>query len=358
MTETLDIKVTKVSDSHLANLKIEDMVFGKTFTDHMFVAKYKDGKWSDLEIKPYQPISISPACTAIHYGQSIFEGIKAFRNHQTGEIAVFRGIENYKRFNRSAARMCMPEIPEEVFMGGMNRLLDIDRKWVPNEHNYSMYIRPFMFGTDAFLGVHPAHEYLFLIILSPSGLYASKPWKLYTERTYIRAAEGGVGFAKNAGNYGASLYPTELANQKGYDQILWLDAKRHQYIQECGTMNIFFVIGDTVVTPPTDEGTILEGVTRKSVIQLLRDQGKKVEVRHLSIDEVKQSYLRGEVTEVFGTGTAAVVTMVQEIADGDFTMKFDPTNWRIGPAIKDKIDDIREGSGEDTYGWMEVVKRY
>ena len=188
----MDIRVTKVSKSRLSEIHIEDMVFGKTFTDHMFVAEYANGEWNNLEIKPYQPITISPACTAIHYGQSIFEGIKAFRNHQTGDIAIFRGSENFKRFNRSAARMCMPAIPEEVFMEGMNRLVDIDRNWVPEEHNYSLYIRPFMFGTDEFLGVHPSSTYKFIIILSPSGLYSNKPWRLYAERKYVRAAEGGV----------------------------------------------------------------------------------------------------------------------------------------------------------------------
>jgi branched-chain amino acid aminotransferase len=352
MTEVADIKITKAVTSRRSGISPDKLIFGKVFTDHMFVAEYKEGHWTDLEIKPYQPISISPACSAIHYGQSIFEGIKAFRNARTGDIKIFRPIENFRRFNRSAARMMMPEVPEDVFMNGMKELIKMDQDWVPKEHDFSLYIRPFMFATDEFIGVKPSGTYKFLIILSPTGPYYHKPMRLYTEEKYVRAAEGGVGAAKNAGNYGAAMYPTALAQKKGFDQVLWTDAKEHRYAQECGTMNVFFVFKDAVVTPPLDEGTILEGVTRMSVIQLIRDMGNKVEERHLSIDEIKERFAKGELTEVFGTGTAAVISMISELSDDKKTMKFEESDWKLAPAIKAQLDAIREGSAEDKYGWL------
>lgn len=352
MTVADDIKITKARESNLSKLSIDQMSFGKHFTDHMFVAEYRDGHWQDLEIKPYQPITISPACSAIHYGQSIFEGIKAFRSRKSGEIKIFRPKDNFLRFNKSAVRMSMPEVPEEVFMRGMKELIKIDEKWAPAAHDYSLYIRPFMFATDNFIGVRPSSTYKFLIILSPTGPYYHKPLRIYAEEKYVRAAEGGVGFAKNAGNYAAAMYPTALANKNGYDQVLWTDAKEHKYVQECGTMNVFFAFSDAVVTPPLDEGTILRGVTRMSVIQLLKDMGIRVEERKLSMDEIKERYKKGELLEVFGTGTAAVILMVAELSDNSATMKFDQTKWKIAPDIKAKLDAIREGSAEDKYHWM------
>lgn len=355
MTVTDDIKITRAPGSKLNELTIEEMTFGKNFSDHMFTAEYINGQWTNLEIKPYQPVMISPACSAIHYGQSIFEGIKAFRDLNTGEVRIFRPEENFNRFNISARRMEMPEIPEEVFMEGMKKLISIDKDWAPSQHDYSLYIRPFMFANDDYIGVRPSATYKFMIILSPTGPYFPKPMKIFVEEKYVRAVEGGVGFAKNAGNYGAAMFPTAQAKRRGYDQVLWTDAKEHKYVQECGTMNVFFIFGDTAVTPALEGGTILEGVTRMSVIQVLKDMGVKVEERKLSIDEVKERYQRGELTEVFGTGTAVVILMVAELTDDNVTMKFDESKWKIAPAVKEKLDAIREGSAEDAYGWMVKV---
>lgn len=352
MKGTGEFPVTMAKESKLKNISLGEMIFGKNFTDHMFVADFVDGEWKNAEIKPYQPITISPACSAIHYGQSIFEGIKAYRDQKNGDIRIFRPEYNFNRFNISAGRMQMPAIPESLFIGGMKQLIGLDHNWVPNEHDYSLYIRPFMFASDAYIGVRPSSDYKFMIILSPTGPYFSKPMRIYVEENYVRAVEGGVGFAKNAGNYGAAMHPTAEAKKKGYDQVLWTDAKEHKYVQECGTMNVFFIFGDTAVTPGLDSGTILEGVTRMSVIQLLKDMGIKVEERDLSIQEVKDRYDKGELTEVFGTGTAATILMIEELADKDKIMKFDAAKWKTGPAIKDKLDAIREGSEEDKYGWM------
>lgn len=352
MIDALDIKITRAPGSKLSEVPIEKMMFGKNFSDHMFVADYIDGHWTNLEVKPYQPVMISPACSAIHYGQSIFEGIKAFRNLDTDEVKIFRPLENFRRFNNSARRMSMPDVPEEIFMEGMKRLIQVDKEWAPAKLDYSLYIRPFMFATDAFIGVKPSSTYKFIIILSPTGPYYPKPLRIFVEEKYVRAVEGGVGFAKNAGNYGAAMYPTAEAQRNGYDQVLWTDACEHKYVQECGTMNVFFLFGNTAVTPPLDSGTILAGVTRMSVIELLHEMGVEVEERNLSIQEVKDRYKKGELTEVFGTGTAAAILMVAELSDKELTMKFDEGKWKIAPEVKKKLDAIRQGSGEDKYGWL------
>lgn len=355
MIEAADIKITRAPGTKLSELSIEQMQFGKNFSDHMFTADYINGAWTNVEIKPYQPIMISPACSALHYGQSIFEGIKAFKNLDNGEIRIFRPEDNFRRFNISARRMEMPEVPEELFMEGMKRLIDIDREWVPAQHDYSLYIRPFMFATDDYIGVRPSLSYKFMIILSPTGPYFPKPMRIFVEEKYVRAVEGGVGFAKNAGNYGAAMFPTQEAKRHGYDQVMWTDAKEHKYVQECGTMNVFFIFGNTAVTPALDEGTILEGVTRMSVITVLKEMGLKVEERKLSMDEIKERYARGELTEIFGTGTAVVVLMVEELTDKELTMKFDEQKWTVGPEVKRQLDAIREGSAQDTHGWMVTV---
>ncbi|MCO6496123.1 MAG: branched-chain amino acid aminotransferase [Chitinophagaceae bacterium] len=350
-----DIEITRATTTKLNDFSIEQFTFGKHYTDHMLEADYIDGEWTNVSIKPYQPISISPACSAIHYGQSIFEGIKAYRDKQSGKIRIFRPYDNYKRFNISAHRMQMPEVPEDLFIEGMRQLIALDEAWVPSVHDYSLYIRPFMFATDGYIGVKPSTTYKFLIILSPTGPYYSHPMRIFVEEKYVRAVEGGVGFAKNAGNYGAAMFPTAEAKKRGYDQVLWTDAKEHKYVQECGTMNVFFVFGNTAVTPGLESGTILEGVTRMSTIQLMKDMGVKVEERDLSIGEIKERHKAGELTEAFGTGTAATVLMIRELADNDDTLLFPEDKWKVGPAVKAKLDAIREGSAADTYNWMVEV---
>lgn len=353
MIATDDFKITKVKNSKLASLDVNDIPFGKFFTDHMLEVNYENGEWQTVEIKPYQPIAIEPSCAAIHYGQSIFEGIKAYKN-QEGEAYIFRPEDNFKRFNISAERMEMPEVPEEIFMEGLKKLVRLDRDWIPNKPDHSLYIRPFMFATDEAIGVKPGQKYKFMIILSPTGPYYSAPMRIYVEEKYVRAVPGGVGFAKNAGNYGAAMHPTAEAKKKGYDQVLWMDAFEHKYVQECGTMNVFFIIGDKAITPPTGD-TILAGVTRASVIQLIEDRGMKVEERPLSIDEIIEEYKKGQLLEAFGTGTAATISMIKELRYEDFVMSFETEKWKIAPEVGRTMNAIKEGRTKDKYGWMVKV---
>lgn len=351
MIGTESFKITKTNNSKLDSIDMNNLPFGKNFTDHMLEVNYENGEWGEVEIKPYQPLTIDPSCAALHYGQVIFEGIKAFRN-ESGEVCIFRPENNFRRFNISAERMEMPTIPEEIFIEGMKQLVKLDEKWIPQKHDYSLYIRPFMFNADELIGVKPGRKYKFMIILSPTGPYYSAPMRIYAEEKYVRASPGGVGFAKTAGNYAAAMFPTAEANRKGYDQVLWMDAVEHKYVQECGTMNVFFIIGNKAITPGIDEGTILEGVTRDSVIQLLKEAGLQVEERRLGIDEIMEEYKKGNLLEVFGTGTAATISPIMELRYKDFVMKFDIEKWKVAPGVKRRMSDIKEGKVEDIYGWM------
>ena len=351
MTAAVDINVTKVELSKLNQLSLENLPFGKYFTDHMLEADYENGEWKNVEIKPYQPLLLEPSLSALHYGQAIFEGIKAYRD-KAGSAYIFRPYENFKRFNLSAERMCMPVVPEEIFIEGMKLLVDLDRNWIPDKKDHSLYIRPFMFSTDNVLGVKPAETYKFLIILSPSGSYHSEPMKISVEEKYTRAAPGGVGFAKNAGNYGGSLIAAEEAKKLGYDQVLWTDAFEHKWLQEVGMMNVFFVINNTAITPSLEEGTILKGVTRDTVIVLLEEMGLKVEERRINIDEVIEAYKNGSLKEVFGSGTAATVSPIQKLRYKDEEMDFDLEKITIAPALKKSLDEIRSCAVEDRFGWM------
>lgn len=354
MLATMDITINKVKKSRLKDVNLEDLPFGKLFTDHMLVADYEDGEWRNVEIMPFQPLSFSPSLAALHYGQAIFEGIKAYKNEE-GEAFIFRPQANFERFNISAERMAMPKITEEIFIEGMRRLIDLDRDWIPQAADHSLYIRPVMFATDEVIGVRPSETYKFIILLSPTGPYHSAPMRLYVEEKYVRAVPGGVGFAKAAGNYGASMYATALAKQHGYDQVLWTDAYEHKYVQEAGMMNVIFIIGDKAITPDLEAGTILAGVTRNSVLTLLTEAGLTVEERALSIDEVIEAYKAGQLSEVFGTGTAATISPIKELRYKDFVMTFDIENWRTAPKIKNWLDELRACKREDKYGWMVKV---
>ena len=354
MTETMDISITKAETSKLQNLNLEGVPFGRYFTDHMLEADYENGEWKNIEIKPYQPLLLSPSVAALHYGQAIFEGIKAYKDKE-GNAYIFRPQDNYKRFNISAKRMQMPAVPEDLFMEGMRRLVELDKNWIPSREDHSLYIRPFMFSSDELIGVRPSDTYKFMIILSPTGPYYSAPMRIYVEEKYVRAVPGGVGFAKAAGNYGSAMLATAEAKKKGYDQILWTDAFEHKYVQEIGTMNVFFIIGNSAITPDLTQGTILDGVTRQSVITLLKEMGYKVEERPLSIDDIIDAYKAGLLYEVFGTGTAATISMIKELRYKDFVMQFDVENWKAAPTLKKWLNDIRENRREDKYGWMRKV---
>jgi branched-chain amino acid aminotransferase len=304
-----------------------------------------------VAIRPFQALSLSPGLSAIHYGQSIFEGIKAYKDRE-GNPFIFRPLDNFRRFNLSAERMQMPAVPEEIFMEGMRRLIELDKDWIPMKNDYSLYIRPFMFSTDETLGVKASDTYKFMILLSPTGPYYSTPLRIYVEEKYTRAARGGFGFAKAAGNYGGSMLATAVAKKQGFDQVLWMDAFEHKYVQEMGTMNVFFVIGDKVLTPDLEDGTILEGVTRDSAIAVLREEGYTVEEGPIHIDDVVRAYQAGELKEAFGTGTAATISMIKELRYEDFTIKFDTENAKVAPTVKRVLTDIREGRRKDTRGWM------
>jgi len=322
----------------------------------MLEADYKNDDpiangWTNVEIKPYQSLSFEPSLSALHYGQAIFEGMKAYKD-QHGNAFIFRPHDNFHRFNISAARMNMPEIAEEIFIEGLRQLIELDKDWIPAKPDHSLYIRPLMFATDTTFGVKPADNYKFLVILSPTGPYYAEPMKIAVEEKYTRAAPGGVGFSKNAGNYGGSMLAATMAKQNGYDQVLWTDAFEHKWLQEVGMMNVFFLINGVVVTPTLEDGCILAGVTRSSAITLLKEMGFTVEERKIHIDEVLEAYKRDVLEEVFGTGTAATIAIIKELKYKDYIMQFDINKWKIASTLKKWITDIREGRREDKYGWM------
>ena len=355
MEAVIDIKVIKTEKSKRSETSFDNLPFGKYFTDHMLEVEYKDGEWQRAVIKPFQPISMLPTNAALHYGQSIFEGIKAYRNAQ-GSAYIFRPFDNFRRFNISADRLMMPAVPEELFIEGMRQLVELDIDWIPNKPDHSLYIRPFMFATDEAIGVRPSSTYKFMILLSPTGPYYSKPSRIYVEEKYVRATPGGIGFAKAAGNYASSLKAFAEAQKRGYDQVLWTDALEHKYVQEIGTMNVFFIIGNTAITPDLEAGTILEGVTRDSVITLLRELGLNVEERPLNIDEIIEAYKAGNLKEAFGTGTAATISPIKELGYKDFAIHLDVDKWTISPEVKRRLDDIHAGRAADEHQWLFPVK--
>ncbi len=350
MTDTLDIKITKTSQSKLAETELTDLPFGKVFTDHMFVADYIDGEWKNFEVLPYGPIPMSPAISALHYGQAIFEGMKAYRLPD-GSISVFRADKNFARFNKSATRMAMTNIPEEVFMQGIAALINLDRDWVPSAANNSLYIRPTLFAMDAVLGVKASADYKFVVLTTPAGPYYNKPLRVKIETHYTRGADGGVGAAKTAGNYAMSMLPTQQAQAEGYDQLIWTDAKEHKYVEESGTANLMFVMDNKIVTPEVRE-TILDGVTRDTVLEVAKSLGYGIEERRVSVDEVLEKIASGVLTEAFAVGTAATITQIAEIGfEGTIHTLNDPANRPVSAAIAKKVNDIRYGLVPDEFGW-------
>lgn len=351
MVAAAGINITKVETSKLKQIALENLPFGRYFTDHMLEADYENGEWKNVEIKPYQPLLLEPSTAALHYGQAIFEGIKAYKD-TSGNAFIFRPFDNFRRFNVSAERMCMPTVPEEIFIEGMRLLINLDKNWIPSMPEHSLYIRPFMFSSDPVIGVKPSETYKFMIILSPTGPYYAAPMKIYVEEKYTRAAPGGVGFAKNAGNYGASMLATALAKKQGYDQVLWTDAFDHKYLQEVGTMNVFFIIGNRVITPSLEDGTILAGVTRDSAIVVLNEMGLDVAEKKITIDELMDAHKTGQLREAFGTGTAATISMIKELRYKDYTMHFDTDKSEVALELKTRLNAIRDGKAADTHSWM------
>jgi branched-chain amino acid aminotransferase len=347
---TPKIKITRTKHPRLLETDMNNLPFGKIFSDHQYIADYRDGEWTNFRIEPFGPLPLHPANMALHYGQSIFEGMKASKNVD-GRPMLFRPEMHARRINASARRLSMPEFPEELFIDAVSQLVAVDSDWIPTSEGSALYLRPFMIATDEFIGVRPSQTYSFIIFTSPVGPYYAKPVRLWVEQEYVRAVNGGTGEAKAAGNYAGSLYPVQLAQERGFDQVMWMDAHEFKYIQEVGTMNIFFVIGDTVLTPSTD-GAILRGITRDSFLTVLHTKGYKVEERPISIDEVVNAYKDGQLYEVFGAGTAAVVSHVEAIGYGDLLMELPPIETReIGEMLKAEINGLRDGTIEDTYGW-------
>lgn len=348
---TTFMKINKTQHSRLPGLDINNLPFGKVFSDHMFIAEYKDGQWSSQRIIPYGDLQLSPASSMMHYGQAIFEGMKSYRS-DSGEVLLFRPTDNQKRLNVSARRMAMQEVPEEIFMDGLVELLRLDQNWIPTGDGRSLYIRPFLIASDNYIGVKPSDSYMFLIITTPVGAYYDHPLKVKVEKTFFRAVPGGVGFVKASGNYGRSLYPTSLARKDGYDQLIWTDSKEHKFVEESGTMNLMFVINDVLITPELGD-TILAGITRDSVLQLARDWGMKVEERKISVDEIIQGFHDKTLQEAFGTGTAATIAHISNIGfEGkDYALPpITPASFssRVGKAL----DDIRRGRIEDKHNWV------
>jgi branched-chain amino acid aminotransferase len=348
----ISIKINKNSQSRINTCDFNNIEFGKIFSDHMFRVDYENGEWQTGEILPYGNIIFSPALSSLHYGQSIFEGMKAFKDEQ-GNPQLFRPLDNFERFNISAQRMGMPTIPEELFMGGLSELVKLDQNWIPTKEGSSLYLRPFMFATDDFIGVRTSMNYSFIIFCCPVNSYYPKPIKVKVEEKYTRAFDGMAGSAKAAGNYGISMLPTMEAKKEGFDQIIWTDGREHKYVEESGTTNLFFVLNEETVITPALDGNILKGVTRDSCIQMLRDANYNVEERHISIEEIAQAAREGKLTDAFGTGTAALIAKIETIAYKDERFELPPAeNRKVSNWLYKNLSDIQTSKIEDKFGWV------
>ncbi len=350
----LEIKLVKTTTPKQKPADEASLGFGKFFTDHMFIAEYSVGKgWHDARIVPYGPLSIDPASPVLHYGQEIFEGLKAYRR-KDGGIQLFRPMENALRMNRSAERICMPPLDPEFQVKAMKMLIQLEEDWIPSSEGTSLYLRPMMIADGAELGVHPAKHFLYVIICSPSGAYyknGMQPLRIHIEDYYVRAVKGGIGSAKTGGNYAASLKATFDAAEKGFDQVLWLDGRENKYVEEVGAMNMMFVIDGKIVTAPL-EGSILAGITRKSILRLAQDKGYQTEERRISVQELFDAYERGGLTEAFGTGTAAVISPVGEMEyQGKSMVLNDHKIGNISQEMYDTLVGIQRGDLPDIYGW-------
>jgi branched-chain amino acid aminotransferase len=350
----LSIDISKVSNSKINEIDFENLTFGSVFTDHMLVCDFKDGAWQKPEIKPYAPFLMDPSSKVFHYGQAIFEGMKAFKDEQDA-IWLFRPDENFKRFNKSAVRMAMAEIDEQIFMEGLTQLIELDKEWVKKGLGNSLYIRPFMIATGKGVIASPSAEYRFMIILSPAKSYYSGEVKVIIAEHYSRAANGGIGAAKAAGNYAGQFYPTGLANKAGFQQIIWTDDATHTKLEEAGTMNVFFRIKDTLFTAPTSD-RILDGITRKSLIALAEKNGIKVEIRPVLVEELLESSKNGDLKEIFGAGTAAVVSPIKGFSYKDEYYEV-PQQLEDSYALrlKEQLNKIQYNLAEDTFGWTVKV---
>jgi len=350
-TELLDIKIEKAAQSRVSDVDWDNLPFGRVFSDHMLEMDYADGKWSQPKITSFKNLSLSPATSILQYGQTFFEGLKAQKT-EDGTIVLFRADQNAKRFNVSAERMCMPEVPEDVFINGLKALLEVDKDWIPEKEGYSLYIRPFMIAMDPYVGIRPSDTYKFIIFTCPVGAYYSDPVPVKIETEFSRAVEGGTGYAKAGGNYAGSLYPAKLGQEQGFRQLIWTDAKEHKYIEEAGTMNVMFVIDGKLITPKSSD-TILAGITRRSVVDIAKDWGMEVEERRVSVEEVVNAMKEGRLTEAFGAGTAATIAPISLIHyNGENYELSDPSTREFSNKVLAYLKDYKKGKVEDKFNWL------
>jgi len=355
MNTSLDIKITKTATSKIEQCDFDNLKFGAQFTDHMLVCEYENGRWSEPEIKPYAPVTLDPSARIFHYGQAIFEGMKAYKDEQN-QVWLFRPDENYRRFNKSAVRLAMPEISEEIFIGGLKALVRTDEQWVKKGLGNSLYIRPFMIATQSGVIASPSEKFLFCIILSPAKSYYSGKIKVKIADYYSRAANGGIGAAKAAGNYAAQFYPTRLAQEEGYNQVIWTDDATHTKLEEAGTMNVFFRIDDTLYTAPVSD-RILDGVTRKSLIDLAQHLGINVKVEPVEVQRILEAAKNGSLKEIFGAGTAAVINQVEGFAykNDYYQLPEMADEDAFALQLKEGLTRIQNKLSDDVFGWTVQV---
>ncbi|MFV9550482.1 branched-chain amino acid aminotransferase [Algibacter sp. PT7-4] len=349
-----DIEVIKTETSKINDVDFDNLKFGHVFSDHMLECNFKDGKWQAPKVKPYQPIVLDPSAKIFHYGQSVFEGMKAYKDTDEN-VWLFRPLDNFKRLNISSKRLAIPELPENYFMDGLKALLEVDKDWIPKKDGSSLYIRPFVFASGNGFHASPANEYKFIICTAPSGAYFAGEVRVLIEEKYSRSANGGVGFAKAGGNYAGQFYPTQLAIEKGYQQVIWTDDNTHEYIEEAGAMNIFIRINDTLITGPTSD-RILDGITRKSIIELAEAEGIPVEVRKITVSEVVEAAKNGSLKEMFGAGTAAVISPIDGFGYQDADYELPKLDKTYASFLKKRITDIQTNKAEDPFGWRYAVK--
>lgn len=349
------VRIDRVARSRVPDVDFSSVAFSSVFSDHMFISLFRNGKWDDGVIRPFGDVAVSPSISALHYGISVFDGMKAHRS-PTGNALLFRPADNARRFQRSAARLAMATVPESLFLTALRELVRVDKDWIPPSNAGALYIRTLQFSDDPSIRVKPADQYQFMVLTFPFGAYFSAPVDLLVSERYVRAFPGGTGDTKPAGNYAAGLLADQEARALGFHSVMWLDGIEHRYIEECGVMNIFFVIGDHVITPPLT-GTILPGVTRDSVITLLRDMGYSVKESPISISEVLTCYEDGTLRECFGTGTAATVSHIARIRYRDRTLELPPMEARtVGRAVRERLLAIMTGRDHDPYGWVERIE--
>jgi len=353
LKNTNEIDIVRVKKSKIDTIDFENLPFGNVFTDHMLVCDFKDGAWEKPIIKPYEPFLIDPSAKVFHYGQAIFEGMKAYKD-TNDDVWLFRADQNFERFNKSAIRMAMPEIPESIFLDGLKTIVNLERNWIKKGMGNSLYIRPFMIATGTGVMAQPSSQYRFMIILSPAKSYYSGEVKVVIAEHYSRAANGGIGAAKAAGNYSAQFYPQKLAQEQGFQQIIWTDDATHTKLEEAGTMNVFFIINNVLCTAPISE-RILDGITRKSIIELAQSEDITVEVKSVLVDELIAAAKNGSLTEIFGAGTAAVISPIVGFQYQDHYFELPKLENSTALIIKEKLNKIQYKLAEDKFGWTSKI---